>query len=104
MEAAKAGASVLLADLDTMQLTSKRWAEHRKANGWLPLIRAEATTPKQAYELAAQADVMVIDTPAGNIPQSLKLARWSTFCVVPSGANRMDDLHEAVRMLHLLRK
>ena len=104
VEAAKAGASVLIADLDDVQRTSKRWAEHRRLNGWLPEIRAEVTTPKQAYELAAQTDVMIIDTAAGNIPQSLKLARWSTFCVIPSGANRMDDLFEAVRMLHLLRK
>ena len=33
VEAARGGASVLIADLDDVQRTSKRWADHRKANG-----------------------------------------------------------------------
>ena len=31
------------------------------------------------------------------------MARWSTFCVIPSRANRMDDLSEAVRLMHALK-
>lgn len=105
VEAARAGASVIIADLDEMQLTCKRWAEHRKANGLKPEIRAEASTPRKAYDLADTADLLVIDTPPGwDDKQALFLARWSTFCVVPSRGNRMDDLHECVRMLYALRR
>jgi len=32
VEAARAGASVLIADLDDVQRTSKHWADHRRAN------------------------------------------------------------------------
>ena len=31
------------------------------------------------------------------------MATWSTFCVIPSRANRMDDLSETVRLLHALK-
>jgi hypothetical protein len=31
------------------------------------------------------------------------MAKWSTFRVIPSRANRMDDLSETVRLLHALK-
>ena len=104
VEAARAGASVLIADLDDVQRTSKRWADHRKANGLKPEIRAELATPRLAYDMADQTDVLVIDTPGWTDRQTLHLARWSTFCVIPSRANRMDDLSETVRLLYALKK
>ena len=105
VEAARAGANVLIADLDENQRTSKRWVEHRAANGWKPDIRAEVATPRGAYDLADKADLLVIDTPAGwTDKQALFVARWLTFCVLPSRANRMDDLSECVRMLYALRR
>jgi cellulose biosynthesis protein BcsQ len=103
VEAARAGAQVLMADLDIGQRTSKKWADHRKQNGLKPEIRAEVVSPRVAYSMADRSDVLVIDTPAGPDQQTLKITRWSTFCVVPSRANRMDDLDETVRFLHALR-
>ena len=52
VEAARAGASVLIADLDDVQRTSKHWADHRKANGLKPEIRVEVATPRVAYDMA----------------------------------------------------
>jgi chromosome partitioning protein len=103
VEAAKAGASVLIADLDDVQRTSKRWADHRKANGLQPPIRAEVATPRLAYDMADRAEVLVIDAPGLTDRETLKMAGWSTFCVIPSRANRMDDLSETVRLLHALK-
>ena len=103
VEAARAGASVLIADLDDVQRTSKRWADHRKANGLKPEIRVEVATPRVAYDMADRSDVLVIDAPGWTDRESLKLAHWSTFCVIPSRANRMDDLSETVRLLHALK-
>ena len=103
VETARAGASVLIADLDDVQRTSKHWADHRKANGLAPEIRAEVVTPRVAYDMADRADVLVIDTPGWTDREMLKMASWSTFCVIPSRANRMDDLSETVRLLHALK-
>ncbi len=103
VEAARAGASVLIADLDDVQRTSKNWADHRISNGLKPLIRSEIATPRTAYDMAGRADVLIIDAPGWTDRESLKMARWSTFCVIPSRANRMDDLSETVRLLHALK-
>ncbi len=103
VEAARAGASVLIADLDDMQRTSKRWADHRKANGLKPEIRAEVATPRLAYDMADRVNVLIIDAPGWADRETLKMAAWSTFCVIPSRANRMDDLSETVRLLHALK-
>jgi cellulose biosynthesis protein BcsQ len=103
VEAARAGASVLIADLDDVQRTSKNWADHRKRNGLKPEIRAEIATPRLAYDMVDRSDVLVIDAPGWADRESLKMARWSTFCVIPSRANRMDDLSETVRLLHALK-
>lgn len=103
VETAKTGASVLIADLDDVQRTSKRWADHRKANGLQPPIRVEVATPRLAYDMADRAEVLVIDAPGWTDRESLKMAAWSTFCVIPSRANRMDDLSETVRLLHALK-
>jgi cellulose biosynthesis protein BcsQ len=103
VEAARAGASVLIADLDDVQRTSKHWADHRKANGLTPDIRVEVATPRVAYDMADRSDILVIDAPGWTDRESLKMATWSTFCVIPSRANRMDDLSETVRLLHALK-
>jgi chromosome partitioning protein len=103
VEAARGGASVLIADLDDVQRTSKRWADHRKANGLQPPIRVEVATPRLAYDMADRSDVLVIDAPGWTDRESVKMAAWSTFCVIPSRANRMDDLSETVRLLHALK-
>jgi chromosome partitioning protein len=103
VEAARGGASVLIADLDDVQRTSKRWADHRKANGLQPAIRVEVATPRLAYDMADRAEVLVIDAPGWTDRETLRMATWSTFCVIPSRANRMDDLSETVRLLHALK-
>jgi cellulose biosynthesis protein BcsQ len=103
VEAARAGASVLIADLDDVQRTSKHWADHRKRNGLKPEIRAEVATPRIAYDMVDRSDVLVIDAPGWTDRESLKMAHWSTYCVIPSRANRMDDLSETVRLLHALK-
>jgi chromosome partitioning protein len=103
VEAARAGASVLIADLDDVQRTSKNWADHRKHNGLTPEIRVEVVTPRVAFEMIGRSDLLVIDAPGWTDRETLKMASWSTFCVIPSRANRMDDLSETVRLLHALK-
>ena len=61
-------------------------------------------TPRVAYDMVGRSDVLVIDTPGWADRETLKMAKWSTFCVIPSRANRMDDLRETVQLLHALKK
>src|SRR3974377_1930257 len=89
-EAARAGASVLIADLDDVQRTSKQWADHRKRNGLKPEIHVEVATPRLAYDMTDRSDVLVIDAPGWTDRESLKMAAWSTFCVIPPPANPVD--------------
>ncbi len=72
-------------------------------NGLTPEITVKVATPRHALDLMDRADVLVIDTPGWTDRESLKMAHWSTFCVIPSRANRMDDLSETVRLLHVLK-
>jgi cellulose biosynthesis protein BcsQ len=67
------------------------------------VIRVEVATPRLAYDMADRAEVLVIDAPGWTDRETLKIASWSTFCVIPSRANRMDDLSETVRLLHALK-
>ena len=75
VEAARAGASVLIADLDDVQRTSKNWAGHRKHNGIAPEIRVEVATPRTAYDMAERSDVLIIDAPGWTDRESLKIGR-----------------------------
>ena len=68
-----------------------------------PEIRAEVATPRLAWDMRDRASLLVIDTPGWTDQETLEMARWSTFCVIPSRANRMDDLSEAVRLMHALK-
>jgi chromosome partitioning protein len=100
VEAAKGGASVLIADLDDEQKTAAIWAANRKRNGWKPEIRVEVASARKAYDLVGQTDVLVIDAPGWADAQTLYVAKWSTFTVVPTRANRSDDLAATVSLLH----
>ena len=100
VEAAKGGASVLIADLDDEQKTTALWAANRQRNGWEPEIRVEVASARKAYDLVGQTDVLVIDAPGWADAQTLFVARWATYTVVPSRANRSDDLAATVALLH----
>ena len=100
VEAAKGGATVLIADLDDEQKTTALWAQNRQRNGWKPDIRVEVASARKAYDFIGQTDVLVIDAPGWADAQTLFVASWATYTVVPSRANRSDDLAATVSLLH----
>jgi cellulose biosynthesis protein BcsQ len=100
VEAARGGASILIADLDDEQKTTAIWAANRKRNGLQPDIRVEVASARKAYDLVGQTDVLVIDAPGWADAQTLFVAKWATFTVVPTRANRSDDLAATVSLLH----
>ena len=103
VEAARAGASVLIADLDDVRgprsagpITARRTVSNRNPRGAgdaAPCLRHGGSNGRTCHRYAG------LDR-----PPDAEIARWSTFCVIPSRANRMDDLSETVRLLYALKK
>jgi chromosome partitioning protein len=103
-EAAAAGWTVKIADLDTQQGTSTEWARRRLAAGWEPIFEVSpAQTSAMALKNAAHADLLVIDAPARASEGTLEIARASSIVVQPTSGS-LDDLHPAVLTFHDLVK
>jgi cellulose biosynthesis protein BcsQ len=100
VEAAKAGASVIIADLDDPQHTAATWAATRAKNGIAPPIRAERMTARRVPEFVDRCDVLVVDTPGWMDRSTLGLAAFATYIVIPCGPNPTFDLEPTVRLLH----
>jgi chromosome partitioning protein len=101
-EAASAGLTTKIADLDTQQGTSVDWNRIRLNAGIQPEVAAEAfATAAQALRIAQHFDLLIIDGPARTSAGTLETARVADLVVQPSGAS-VDDLRPAVREFHAL--
>ncbi len=100
VEAARAGASVILADLDDPQHSAATWAATRSKNGILPTVRAERMTARRVPEFINRCDVLVVDTPGWADRSTLNLASFATYIVIPCGPNPTFDIEPTVRLLH----
>jgi chromosome partitioning protein len=103
-EAATAGLTVKIADLDTQQGTAVDWHRQRLNASIEPIVAVEAfDTAKRALEIADSYDLLVIDGPARTSKATLEIARAADLVVQPTGAS-VDDLRPAVREFHALRQ
>ena len=101
VEAARAGLSVKIGDLDASQRSTTEWHADREAAGIEPAIAT------QVYRSAAAAitdadkitglDLLVLDGPARADAETLAIAKVSDLVVLPTGAS-LDDLRPAVRV------
>lgn len=97
VEFTRAGWRTLLADIDSSQITSNRWAEKRRnAAGIEPKIETSA------YPMAALAieqkhsfDLVVIDGAPHSTRGTLDAAIASDLVIIPTGSS-LDDLEPAV--------
>jgi chromosome partitioning protein len=101
VEAAKAGTSVLIADLDEAQRTSLEWGQRRAANQFLPPIAVEPVPRLQVFSRAATVDVLIADAPGWADASTVWLAQGSHLTVLPTGAG-VDDLNPTIRLTHEL--
>jgi chromosome partitioning protein len=93
---------VRLADLDTQQLTSVRWARSRVARGSAYPIDAEGFhLIDDALAGSPDFDIVIVDTPGHASPATLDVARSSHLVVLPTGASS-DDLYPTVLLLYEL--
>jgi len=103
-EAAKSKFSVKIADLDTAQTTSAKWAARRAENGIKPEIRAEAMkSVKTGVGEAENFDLYIFDGAPHSSKQTLEIANAADMVVIPTGEG-IDDLEPAVVLANDLNK
>jgi len=103
VEFTRAGWSVLLADIDTSQATSNRWAEKRRnAAGIEPQIKTGSfPTATLAIEASEEYQLTVIDGAPHATIGTADAARASNLVIIPTGSS-MDDLEPAVLLANEL--
>ena len=103
LEFQRAGWSVLLADLDTGQKTSVRWAEKRKpAGSSIPQIDAQAfPTADKAIRASQQYQVTIIDGAPHATRSTRGAATASDLVIIPTGSS-IDDLSPGVALANEL--
>ena len=96
-EAALAGLTVKLADLDVQQGTCTDWNRDRNAQGLEPAISVESyRNATAALAVREQVDLLILDGPARTSAATLEIARVADVVVQPSGPSA-DDLRPIVR-------
>lgn len=91
---AQSGWNVLIADFNTTQLTSVKWAKLRAEANILPPVRAEAWIQPTKLRRSI-ADLVVADGRPDSDQTSLDIARLSDLVIVPTGLS-LDDLEPQV--------
>ena len=102
VEAAKAGMSVKIADLDHQQGTSVEWNRRRHRTNLELQIEVESfKTAALALPHACRYDMFIIDGPARTSEATLEIARAAHLVIQPSGPS-LDDLEPAIKEFHAL--
>jgi chromosome partitioning protein len=101
-EAAAAGLAVKIADLDIEQGTAVDWARRRMVAGFEPVVAVQPfRTAADAFKVADQVDLLVIDGPARASAGTLAIAKGSALVVQPASTS-IDDLRPAVLVFNTL--
>lgn len=105
VEFTRAGWNTLLADIDSSQITSSRWAEQRRAIANIqPEVKTKIfTTTHQALSEEKHYDLMVIDGAPHSTRGTLEAAESSDLIVIPTGSS-LDDLEPSILLANELAK
>jgi chromosome partitioning protein len=96
-EAAAAGLTVKLADLDVQQGTCTDWNRDRNAAGLEPAVSVESyRSATSALAVRDKVDLLILDGPARTSAATLEIARVADVIIQPSGPS-VDDLRPVVR-------
>ncbi|EKS4946457.1 ParA family protein [Salmonella enterica] len=102
VELARSGKKVHLADLDSQQQTSAKWAERRDNAGISPAV---ATGVYRRHDVALKAasnyQYLIVDTRPFVDISSLDIARQSNLVVIATGTS-LDDLEPSLLLGHEL--
>ncbi|MCU7879194.1 MAG: ParA family protein [Candidatus Thiodiazotropha sp. (ex Lucinoma aequizonata)] len=104
VEATKGGLRTKMADLDTQQTTSVKWAARRANNGIEPPIRAESfRTVAQALQDAPSFDLYIFDAAPHSSMETQKACQAADIVVIPTSEG-LDDLEPSVVLANNLLK
>jgi chromosome partitioning protein len=102
VEFVRAGWSVKIADLDTMQGTSTKWKLRRDAAKWQPEIPVEKfATVARALREAEKYDLVLLDGPAHAEKGGLSMAKKSKLILMPT-CYGLDDLEAQIEAAYEL--
>ena len=102
VEFVRAGWSVKIADLDTMQGTATKWKARRDRAGISPEIPVEKfATVERAVREAERFDLIIIDGPAHAEQGGRSMARASDLIIMPT-CYGLDDLEAQVEAAYEL--
>src|ERR1700733_13437713 len=102
VEYVRAGWTVKIADVDTMQGTSTKWKLRRDAAKLLPEIPVEKfATVDRALRGADKFDLMIIDGPAHAEKGGLAMGKRSTLILMPT-CYGLDDLEAQIEAAYEL--
>jgi chromosome partitioning protein len=103
VEFTRAGWSTLLADVDSSQITSNRWAEkRRKSKNIKPEIKTEVFSMSAlAIEKSNQYDLTIIDGAPHATAGTLDASKAADLVIIPTGTS-MDDLEPSILLANEL--
>jgi len=103
VEFTRAGWSTLLADVDSSQITSNRWAEKRRnSKNIKPEIKTEVFSMSAlAIEKSSQYDLTIIDGAPHATAGTLDASKAADLVIIPTGTS-MDDLEPSILLANEL--
>ncbi len=103
VEFTRVGWRTLLADIDSSQITSSRWAEKRRnASGIVPAVEtAVYPVVSQAISQESDYDLVIIDGAPHATRGTAEAAKASDLVIIPTSTS-MDDLEPAVLLANEL--
>jgi chromosome partitioning protein len=103
VEFTRAGWSTLLADVDSSQITSNRWAEKRRnSKNIKPEIKTEVFSMSAlAIEKSNQYDLTIIDGAPHATAGTLDASKAADLVIIPTGTS-MDDLEPSILLANEL--
>ena len=103
VEFTRAGWSTLLADVDSSQITSNRWAEKRRNSKSIkPEIKTEVFSMSAlAIERSSQYDLTIIDGAPHATAGTLDASKAADLIIIPTGTS-MDDLEPSILLANEL--
>ena len=104
VEAAKGGLQAKIADLDTQQSTSVKWAVRRAEYGIEPEIRAEAFKSVDTAQKDSQNfDLYIFDGAPHSSAETRQACQFSDMVIIPTSEG-LDDLEPSVILANNLLK
>jgi len=97
---ARAGMTVMIADINDEQHSAAIWAQTRAQNGHKPDIPVEVMAPRNITDALNRTDMLIVDTPSWTRRNTVAMARAATYICIPTGPNVSMEIGETLALAH----